>query len=53
MFVRGGPVNGLVSIRTSVNKGVPYGNDRWVDAMITKYHLETTKRGAGRPKKVL
>ena len=38
-------------IRTSVNKGVPYGNDSWVDVMVTKYHLETTARSAGRPKK--
>ena len=37
-------------IRTSVNKGVPYGKETWMDAMIEKYHLETTTRGAGRPR---
>jgi len=41
----------LKTIRLSANKGVPYGRDRWVDAMVTKYNLEYTRRSAGRPKK--
>jgi putative transposase len=41
----------LASIRHSLNKGVPFGRDRWVDQMVTKYQLETTLRGQGRPKK--
>ena len=39
------------TIRRSVNKGVPYGRGPWVDTMIITYHLETTLRNAGRPKK--
>lgn len=39
------------AIRNSVNKGVPYGKERWVDKMVTKFNLETTLRKAGRPKK--
>ncbi len=41
----------LKSLRTSVNKGVPYGRDRWVDTMVRTHHLESTRRSAGRPKK--
>lgn len=41
----------LKTIRLSVNKGVPYGKDRWVNTMVTKYNLESTRRFAGRPKK--
>ncbi len=41
----------IETIRRSVNKGVPYGRQRWVDAMVATYHMETTLRGAGRPKK--
>jgi putative transposase len=41
----------IAILRTSVNKGVPYGRDSWVDAMVEKYHLESTRRSAGRPKK--
>ena len=39
----------LRRLRLSVNKGVPYGKDQWVEAMAKKYHLEPTLRGAGRP----
>jgi len=42
----------LRQIRKSVNKGIPYGKERWVDRMVTKYHLESTVRGVGRPRKV-
>lgn len=45
-------VDDLTVIRHSLNKGVPYGRERWVDTMVTKYHLESTLRNAGRPKKV-
>lgn len=41
----------LERIRTSVNKGIPYGRDTWVSAMVSRYHLEHTRRGAGRPRK--
>ena len=41
----------LETIRTSVAKGVPYGRERWVDMMALKYHLESTMRPPGRPKK--
>jgi len=41
----------LERIRTSVNKGVPYGRDIWVSAMVSKYQLKHTQRGAGRPRK--
>jgi putative transposase len=43
----------LVSIRHSVNKGVPYGREWWVDAMVTTYKLETTLHAPGRPKNKL
>lgn len=38
-------------IRTSLNKGVPYGRGQWVDNMVLKYHLESTLKSPGRPKK--
>ncbi len=41
----------LISIRKSVNKGVPYGRELWVDKMVTKFSLEATCRSAGRPRK--
>jgi len=40
----------LVEIRTSVNKGKPFGKGKWVDEMVTKYHLESTQKNPGRPK---
>jgi len=39
-------------IRASVNKNVPYGRGRWVDNMVLKYHLESTLKSPGRPKKI-
>ncbi len=42
----------LEHIRTSVNKGVPYGKETWVEVMVTKHHLETTQRKVGRPKNI-
>lgn len=41
----------LAGIRQSVDKGVPYGSGRWVDAMVDCHGLESTRRSAGRPKK--
>jgi len=41
----------LEKIRYSVNKGKPYGSDKWSNYMIEKYDLKSTIRGAGRPKK--
>jgi putative transposase len=41
----------LTTLRTSVNKGVPFGSDTWTARMIDEYDLGTTTRGPGRPKK--
>lgn len=41
----------LLEIRNAVNRGVPYGGERWVDRMIAKHHLESTVRPQGRPRK--
>lgn len=38
-------------IRTSVVKGIPYGREKWVSRMVSTYHLESTLRSPGRPKK--
>lgn len=40
----------LQTIRTSVNKGTPYGSDDWTLDMIEQYDLKATVRGPGRPK---
>lgn len=37
-------------LRTSVNKGTPFGEDEWVHAMAETYGLGATLRGTGRPK---
>ncbi len=42
----------LNAFRTSVNKGVPVGSEKWVRRVIEKFGLESTLRGPGRPKKV-
>jgi len=44
-------VDDLGMIRTSVNKGVPYGGGTWVEKMTSKYHLESTTKSPGRPRK--
>ncbi len=41
----------LLEIRNAVNRGVPYGGERWVEQMITQHHLESTVRSQGRPRK--
>ena len=43
--------NELMSIRSSVNKGAPYGRVNWVDTMTERFGLETTRRQVGRPRK--
>ena len=43
------PSEELVTLRTSVIKGVPYGSDSWRDTMIRKYALGQTTRTPGRP----
>lgn len=40
----------LRTIRTSVNKNVPYGREKWIESMVFKHHLESTLRSPGRPK---
>ncbi len=42
----------LEFIRASVTKGIPYGGEKWVNQMVTAYHLESTLRFPGRPKKL-
>ncbi|TSC62863.1 MAG: putative transposase [Parcubacteria group bacterium Gr01-1014_48] len=40
-------------IRTSVNKGTPFGSEHWMNIMVQKFGLESTLRKQGRPKKVV
>ena len=40
----------LTNIRTSVTKGVPYGEESWRESMVTTHNLESTLRNPGRPK---
>ena len=42
----------LTTVRHSLNKGVLHGRKSWVNAMVKKYHLQSTLRSAGRPKKL-
>ena len=41
----------LESLRGSVNRGRPFGPDRWVANQVKKLGLETTVRPRGRPRK--
>ena len=41
----------LDMIRISTNKSVPYGKGQWVEEMVSKYHLESTLKFPGRPRK--
>ena len=41
----------LVALRRSVNRGVPYGDDRWQKKTIRALGLESTLRPRGRPRK--
>jgi putative transposase len=42
----------LTEIRNAVNRGVPFGGEKWVEQMVTKHHLEATMRAQGRPRKI-
>lgn len=44
-------VDDIDTIRTSVNKSMPYGEEKWVEKMVVKHHLESTLKSPGRPKK--
>ena len=41
----------LMEIRNAVNRGAPYGREKWVEQMVTAHHLEATQRAPGRPRK--
>ena len=41
----------LKNIRTSVNKGSPFGSEQWSESVIKKFGLQSTIRSRGRPKK--
>lgn len=43
----------LHALRRSVVKGQPFGSEPWVERMVAQWHLGTTMRGRGRPKKEL
>lgn len=40
----------LARLRSSVNKGTPFGNALWVEQMVQTYHLQKSTRAQGRPK---
>jgi putative transposase len=40
----------IIQLRTSVNRGTPFGDDGWVNMMVDTYKLKFTTRGTGRPK---
>ena len=44
-------VEKLKELHYSVNKGKPYGKDKWIDRMIERFKLNATLRNPGRPKK--
>ena len=41
----------LTSLRRSVKRGVPFGDDQWIRSSAVRLCLETTTRPRGRPKK--
>lgn len=41
----------LVALRRSVERGVPYGGDRWQKKTVAALGLESTLRSRGRPRK--
>ena len=41
----------LNSLRRSVKRGVPFGDDKWTSSSAVRLGLETTTRPRGRPKK--
>ena len=40
----------LKAVRTSSQRGSPLGDDRWVESVVRRHHLESTMRPQGRPK---
>ncbi len=40
----------LEGLRTSTERGRPYGSPRWVDRMVARHGLESTVRRPGRPR---
>jgi putative transposase len=43
----------LQTVRTSVNKGAPFGSEKWTKKMVKKFNMGSTLRGPGRPRKIL
>ena len=41
----------LKAMRTCIDRGRPFGDDRWVEDTVAKYNLQSTIRPLGRPKK--
>ena len=41
----------LTLLRTSVNKGTPFGRSAWVAKLAGQYNLSVTVRAVGRPRK--
>ena len=41
----------LHALRTSVKRGLPFGDDRWTKSSAVRLALESTTRPRGRPKK--
>lgn len=41
----------LTAVRRSVVKGQPFGNEGWGEQMVATWHLLSTVRGRGRPKR--
>ena len=41
----------LTTVRTSVNRGTPFGSAMWIDEMVERFKLMSTVRKPGRPKK--
>lgn len=38
-------------LQVSIDRGAPYGDEAWVEKMAKRFHLESTLRPRGRPKK--
>ena len=41
----------LAALRRCVQRGNPFGEDSWCDAMVSRLGLESTLRPQGRPRK--
>jgi putative transposase len=40
----------LKAVRNSVNRGAPFGDENWVQAIARRLNLQSTLRPRGRPK---